>query len=126
MGLRKSVGGNLWGVAVASVALLAITQINTGFPSSLWPSIVVGVTAGILVWGAKIEAFSVMPATVYGHASTAEYGLMSGVSITGVSIANPLISVALSLVIGAAFGIVSERLAGKIKGNNLFEDTIQK
>jgi hypothetical protein len=117
-GFRKSVGANLWGVLVASVALLIITKVNPGFPGPLWPSIVVGVTAGILVLGAKIEAFSVIPATVYGYASTAGYGLMSGVSVTEASFANPLICVALSLVIGAGLGIVSERFAGVLKGKD--------
>jgi fructose 1,6-bisphosphatase len=102
-GFRKSISANLRGVAVASVALLAITTVNPGLPGPLWPSIVVGITAGILVLGAKIEAFSVIPATVDGYASTAGYGLLSGVSVTEANITNPLVCVALALVIGARF-----------------------
>ena len=115
-GLRKSVLANLWGVVMAYIALLLITQVNTGLPGVLWPSIVVGVTAAILVLGAKIEAFSIIPATVYGYASTAGYGLLSGASLTTLTAANPLICVALSLVIGGMFGIVSEKFAGMLKG----------
>lgn len=115
-GLRKSIAANLWGVVMAFIALLLITQVNTGLPGPLWPSIVVGVTAGILVLGAKIEALSVIPATVYGYASTAGYGLLSGASLTTFNLANPLICVALSLVIGGLFGIVSEKFAGMLKG----------
>ncbi len=115
-GLRKSVLSNLWGVVMAFVALLLITQVNPGLPGVLWPSIVVGVTAAILVLGAKIEAFNVIPATVYGYASTAGYGLLSGASLTTVTAGNPLICVAISLVIGGMFGIVSERFAGILKG----------
>ena len=115
-GLRKSVFANLWGVVMAYIALLLITQVNTGLPGVLWPSIVVGVTAAILVLGAKIEAFSIIPATVYGYASTAGYGLLSGASLTTLTAANPLICVALSLVIGGMFGIVSEKFAGMLKG----------
>ena len=114
-GLRKSVGANLWGVVMAFVALLVITKINPGLPGPLWPSIVVGVTAGILVLGAKIPAFGVIPASVYGYASTAGYGLLSGASLTDVNLANPLVCSAASLVIGGLFGIVSERLAGMLK-----------
>ena len=115
-GLRKSVAANLWGVIMAYIALLLITQVNSGLPGVLWPSIVVGVTAAILVLGAKIEAFNIIPATVYGYASTAGYGLLSGASLTTMTAANPLICVSLSLVIGGLFGIVSEKLAGVIKG----------
>ena len=114
-GLRKSVGANLWGVVMAFVALLVITKINPGLPGPLWPSIVVGVTAGILVLGAKIPAFGAIPASVYGYASTAGYGLLSGASLTDVNLANPLVCAAVSLVIGGLFGIVSERLAGMLK-----------
>ena len=115
-GLRKSIAANLWGVVMAFIALLLITQVNTGLPGPLWPSIVVGVTAGILVLGAKIEAFSVIPATVYGFASTAGYGLLSGASLTTIDLANPLFCVAVSLVVGNLFGILSEKFAGILKG----------
>lgn len=114
-GLKKSVMANLWGVVMASIALFLITQINPGLPGVIWPSIVVGVTAAILVFGAKIPAFGVIPATVYGYASTAGYGLLGGVGITEASLGNPLICSAISLVIGGLFGIVSERFAGMIK-----------
>ncbi len=117
-GLTKSIAANLWGVIMAFVALLLITQVNLGLPGVIWPSLVVGVTAAILVLGAKIPALSVIPATVYGYASTAGYGLLSGASLTEVNLANPLICVSLSLVIGGLFGIVSEKLAGIIKGGS--------
>lgn len=121
-GFRKSVGSNLWGVVMASIALFMITKIDPGLPGPLWPSIVVGATAGILVFGAKIKAFSVIPATVYGYASTAGYGLMSGASVSEINIANPLVCTALSLTIGACFGILSERFAGMLKGKDPTED----
>ncbi len=115
-GLKKSIMANLWGVVMAFIALLVITQVNPGLPGVIWPSIVVGVTAAILVLGAKIPAFAVIPATVYGYASTAGYGLLSGASVTEVGLANPLICVAISLVVGGLFGIVSEKFAGMLKG----------
>jgi hypothetical protein len=118
-GLRKSVLANLWGVVMAFIALLLITQVNPGLPGVIWPSLVVGVTAAILVLGSKVEALNVIPATVYGFASTAGYGLLAPAAIpalTTVTWANPLICVSLSLVIGGLFGIVSEKFAGVIKG----------
>ena len=118
-GLTKSVAANLWGVVMAFIALLLITQVDIGLPVVIWPSIVVGVTAAILVLGSKIEALNVIPATVYGFASTAGYGLLAPAAIpalTTATWANPLICVSLSLVIGGLFGIVSEKFAGMIKG----------
>jgi hypothetical protein len=117
-GLRKSVAANLWGVIMAYIALLLITQVNIGLPGVLWPSILVGVTAAILVLGAKVEALNIIPATVYGYASTAGYGLLSGASLTTITAANPLICVAASLVIGGLFGIVSEKFAGMLRGSD--------
>lgn len=117
-GLSKSIAANLWGVVMACIALLLIFKVNPGLPGPLWPSIVVGVTACILVLGAKIPALSVIPATVYGYASTAGYGLMSGVDIATLNLANPLICASLSLVIGGLFGIVSEKFAGMIKASD--------
>ncbi len=75
----------------------------------------VGIFAAILVLGAKVPAFAVIPASVYGFASTAGYGLLSGASLTTASLSNPLICVSLSLVTGGLFGLVSERFAGMIK-----------
>jgi hypothetical protein len=117
-GLTKSVAANLWGVVMAFIALLLITQVNPGLPGVLWPSIVVGVTAAILVLGAKMEALGAIPASVYGYASTAGYGLLSGASLTAPNLANPLICVSISLVVGALFGIVSEKFAGILKGGS--------
>ena len=119
-GLKKSVLANLWGVVMAFIALLVITKVNFGLPGVIWPSIVVGVAAAILVLGSKIPAFGVIPATVYGFASTAGYGLLAPEAIpalTSVSLANPLICVSISLVIGGLFGIVSEKFAGILKGS---------
>ena len=56
---------------MAFIALLLITQVNSGLPGGLWPSLVVGVTAAILVLGVKIEALIMIPATVNGYASSA-------------------------------------------------------
>ena len=116
-GLRKSIGANLWGVVMATIALLLITQVNPGLPGVLWPSIVVGAAACILVLGSKFEPFGVIPATVYGFASTAGYGLLGKdalTSLTSATLANPLICVAISLVVGGLFGIVSQRFAAMI------------
>jgi len=78
-------------------------------------SVLVGLSVAVLVLGAHIPALSTIPAAVYGYASTAAFALL-----TGVAIADPAATlkaaglVAVSMVIGNAFGFVSETLAGKL------------
>lgn len=90
---------------MAFIALLLITQVNSGLPGPLWPSLVVGVTAAILVLGAKIEALNIIPATVYGYASTAGNGLLSGAPLTTLNVAKGFAQVAHSAPSGQARAI---------------------
>ncbi len=116
-GLQKSVIANLWGVVVAVLTLLAVTR--TGLADSLglpvWGGICVAVGAFILVIGAKIPALGAIPAGVYGFAATVAMTLLSAnglANLTAPSLANPAVNIAISLVIGGIFGIVSEQVAG--------------
>jgi 2-methylcitrate dehydratase PrpD len=56
---------------------------------------------------------SVIPAAVYGYASTAAFALLkSGAEATSADITtSPLLNIAASLAIGAVFGYVSEKIA---------------
>lgn len=111
-GLKKSVTANVWGAIVGFVALLLIFKVDPGLPGVLWPSIVVALTAFVLVLGAKVPALGAIPASVYGYAAIAGYGLLSGADIAAVTLANPLVCTVVSMVVGALFGIVSEKFAG--------------
>jgi hypothetical protein len=118
-GLQKSAITNLWGVIVGVLTLLAITR--TGLADSLglpvWGGICVAVGAFILVIGAKIPALGAIPAGVYGFASTVAMSLLSAnglANLTTPSLANPAINIAISLVAGGIFGIVSEKVAGAL------------
>ena len=111
-GLRKSLVANIWGAIVGFVALLLILKVAAPLPGVLWPAVVVAITAFVLVLGAKVPAFGAIPASVYGYASIAGYGLLSGADIATVSLAHPLVCTVVSMVIGALFGIVSEKFAG--------------
>ena len=117
-GLKATIPANIWGCVVGIVALLAITQVDPGLPGVAWPSIVVAATAFVLVLGAKIPALGAIPASVYGYAATAGYGLLSGVAPTDATLANPALCAGASLIIGAVFGIVSEKLAGMLKSGD--------
>ena len=83
----------------------------------------VGLCVFILVLGASIPAFSVIPSAVYGFAATAAYAIHFGpdLSAAGKTLAmdfsNPVIVISLSLVLGAVFGLVSAKVAAMISGS---------
>ena len=110
-GFRKSMMGGIWGSLLALIALLAITQIDFGIPSPLWPSMMVGFTVMVLVLGTRLDDLKVIPAAIYGYAATAGYGLVYGASISSINSENPFFNASLSLIIGGVFGFASEKLA---------------
>lgn len=119
-GLRNTVTGTLFGVVVGWVTLYVIVAIPLGgtLGVPLWAAIVVGVFVAALVAAARVPAFAVIPAGVYGFAAIVAYTLLGGhlspAGLVGGGLANPAISVGLGLVIGALFGFVSEFIGGKL------------
>jgi hypothetical protein len=117
-GLQASVAANLWGVLWGALTLIAAT--GTGVADSLglpmWAAICVAVGVAIMILGAKIPALSAIPAQVYGYAATVAFALLTNATgaLTEVSLANPAVVVALSMVVGGLFGYASEQLAGKL------------
>lgn len=117
-GLQSSVLANLWGVLWGALTLLAVTRAGLadtlGLPA--WAAICVAVGVALMILGAKIPQLSAIPAQVYGYAATVGLALLTNASgaLTDPSLANPAVSVALSMVIGNVFGYVSEQLAGKL------------
>ncbi|MEO6117758.1 MAG: DUF1097 family protein, partial [Methylotenera sp.] len=57
---------------------------------------------------------SVVPANVYGYAATAGFALSTNTAASygAMNFTNPTLIVALSVVIGAVFGLLSGKLAG--------------
>lgn len=116
--LKKTIIGNLFGIFCAAVAAWAILTLTT--LGAAGPAIVVGITVFLMVLGAHLKPFSTIPASVYGYAATFAYLLQTAnamvignlmiVSITG----NPILVVAISMVLGAVFGLASAKLAGAL------------
>jgi len=76
-----------------------------------------------LVIVASINLLSVVPANVYGYAAIVAYALQTTPpppatgplqNLTSGSFANPLILVIVSMVIGALFGLVSNKLSAAL------------
>jgi uncharacterized protein involved in cysteine biosynthesis len=118
--LQSAILNNAAGAIIAGITLLVATR--AGLAESLglpvWAAICVGVGVAAMVLLANVPVFSAIPAQVYGFASVVAYALMGNAtgSLTAVSLENPVIVVILSMIVGAIFGYVSERLAGMLAG----------
>ena len=72
--------------------------------------VAVGLGATVICLASKLPLLGTIPASVYGFASIAGLFLLG----TGMSPTRALVPTILSIVIGAAFGYVSEALAGAL------------
>ena len=109
-GLKNAILAGIWGAIMATVALVLMPVVGMG---AIGAAICVGVTVAIMILGAHVPMLSVIPAAVYGYASTAAFALLkSGAEATSADITtSPLLNIAASLAIGAVFGYVSEKIA---------------
>ncbi len=116
-GLTKSAFNHVWGAVVAAVALFIVGTVGGSVEVT---SILVGASVVALVLGAHIPALATIPAAVYGYASTAAFCLLSGVAIGDLAAVLPAAGmIIVSLIIGNAFGLVSEKGAGLLQGSGL-------
>ncbi|MGP4085529.1 DUF1097 domain-containing protein [Streptomyces sp. KR55] len=104
-GLLRSVASNLTGIVIASLTLLVIHALGGG---TVVTAIAVGVGSAAMVQVSRIGLLSRIPAIVWGFASTVGTVAATGHGITAASIDNPALVAALSMVLGAVFGIASE------------------
>jgi len=119
-GLQSAILNNAAGAIIAGITLLVVTRAGLtdklGLP--VWAGICVGIGVAAMVLLANIPLFATIPAQVYGFASVVAYTLMKDASssLTAVSLENPVVMIILSMIIGAVFGYVSEKLAGMLAG----------
>lgn len=103
---------------IASVIVLNVPMAPVlGLP--LWAGIVVGATTSLLALAAHLPMFPAIPATVIGYASTFAYLLqtperLSNNVLFGVAFSNPLVVMIASLMVAAAFGLVSLSFTSKM------------
>jgi len=117
-GLQSAILNNAAGAIIAGITLFVVTQ--TGLADTLglpiWAAICVGVGVAAIVLLSNVPVFAAVPAQVYGFASVVAYTLMKDAagSLTAASLENPIVVVILSMIIGAIFGYVSEKVAGML------------
>ncbi len=80
-------------------------------------AIAVGLTVLGMCLAAHLPALDSIPASVYGYAATASYllqtdGALDIGALTGANFSNALVIVAVSLIVGAIFGLLSGKLGG--------------
>jgi hypothetical protein len=105
--LKNTIVCGIFGSVLAAVAFALITKVGLGegmllaINAAVWA----GLAVFVLVMGATIPAFSVIPAAVYGFAATAAYAIHAGedLSAAGNTLAmdfsNPVIVISLSRII---------------------------
>lgn len=114
--LKKLVVCGVFGALVAWLVAVAILTVPLAGPLGLplWAALAVGVGVVVVVLAANVTALSTIPATVFGFASSFAYLLQTpdvlNVNILlSASLKNSLIVIPLSLIAGAAFGLLSAR-----------------
>ncbi len=119
-GLQSAILGNVAGAVIAGITLWFATQ--SGFGNALglpiWAGICVGIGVAAMVFLANVPAFAAIPAQVYGFASVVALTLLGNAAgnLTALSMENPVVVIALSMIVGAIFGWFSEKFAGMLVG----------
>jgi ABC-type Fe3+-siderophore transport system permease subunit len=117
-GLQTTIIGNAAGAVIGGITLYVATK--TGLDAKLglplWAGICVGLGVAAMVLLANVPMFATIPAQVYGFASVVAMVLIGGGEVAAASLANPVVAIILSMIIGAVFGYVSERVAGMLVG----------
>jgi hypothetical protein len=108
-GTRKTILCMSFGAVVGMAAGLLAMQLD-GSLGQLAAPFAVGLGATIIVLSSKLPFLATIPASVYGFASIAGLFLLG----QGMTPTSSLLPTIMSIVIGAAFGYVSEAVAGAL------------
>ena len=98
-----------WGALVGMAAVMLASGPLAGLDDALAPAIAVGLGAFVICLSSKLSLLATIPASVYGFASVA-----GPIILRGDAPEDAILPVILSIVIGAAFGFVSEMLANAL------------
>jgi hypothetical protein len=114
--LQKTIAGMIYGAVIAGVALFLVDINPLALPGAVGPAVYVAATVFLLVIVASKTLLSVVPANVYGYAATAGYALQTtgAGSVTAPDLTNPVLLVALSVIVGTLFAMASGKLADKL------------
>lgn len=115
-GLVQSMASNLSGLAISALTLLAIA-FSSGSP--LAAAVCVGIGSAAMVQASKATLLAILPAVVWGFASTVGTTVATGKPITTPGLDNPALVAATALVVGGLFGYISELLGEALTAKRL-------
>lgn len=107
-GTRNTIVCMSFGAVVGMAAMLLAAEL--GALGAFAAPVAVGLGAAVIVLSSKLPFLATIPASVYGFASIAGLALLGA----GMTPTTSLVPTILSVIIGAAFGFVSEALAGAL------------
>lgn len=110
-GFVRSLASNLTGIVIATLTLLVISGLDAG---DVVAAIAVGIGSAAMVQASKIELLSVIPAIVFGFASTVGTVAVTGKAVDELSITHPSLMALTAMMLGAGFGIASEYLGAAL------------
>jgi hypothetical protein len=107
-GTTTAIVGMSFGALVGMVAVILATDVLGGLGDFAAP-VAVGLGAAVICLASALPLLSTVPASVYGFAAIAGPILLAGMAPT-----EAIIPTIVSVIIGAAFGYVSEMLANAL------------
>ncbi|HZZ48762.1 MAG TPA: DUF1097 domain-containing protein [Pseudonocardia sp.] len=114
-GLKRSVASNLTGSVLAGIVLLINESAGVGL---ILAALVVGLGSAAMVQASRVSLLSTLPAIVWGFASTVGTQAVTDRAVTTPAINNPWLMAVVALLLGAVFGIVSERAAALMNSSH--------
>ncbi len=115
--LSKNIPAHVFGALVGYIVLILLGSLAGSLGVPLAAGILVGIGAAILVLGANMPALASIPSSVYGFGCVAGYALLAnklGTLTTASIVDNPFINIVISMIIGALFGFLSEKVGGAL------------
>lgn len=105
-GFAKSVSSNWTGILIASLTLLII-EVGPAHP--IFAAVLVGAGTSAMVYASTTKLLDFTPAIVFGFASLVGTTAATQTTITGgAGLAHPTLVAMAAMLLGAAFGFVSE------------------
>jgi len=113
-GTRDTIVCMSFGSVIGMLAVLLAGQL--GALGAFAAPLAVGIGATVIVLSSKLSYLAAIPASVYGFAAIAGLWLLGGAGVLGIgaSVVDALLPTIISIVVGALFGIVSEKLAAAL------------
>jgi hypothetical protein len=103
-----------WGAIVGLVAVILAGGVLSGLGAAWAPAVAVCLGASAIVLSSAIKMLETIPASVYGFAMVAGPILLKGTPDGSMAPTDAIVPTVISIVIGAAFGYVSEMLANAL------------